>query len=52
MKTINLTDTQVENLREFFELELIPSIQRDTECNNIRYLIDMCDIYKQLKEGE
>ncbi len=51
MKTIELTDSQVENLKEFFEFELIPSIQRNTDCDNIEYLVDMCDIYKKLKGG-
>lgn len=50
MKTIKLTDSQVENLIDFFEFEFIPSIQRDSDCDNINYLVDMCDIYKQLKD--
>ena len=50
MKTIKLTDSQVENLIEFLELEFIPSIQRDPDCDNINYLVEMCDIYKQLKD--
>ena len=51
MITIELTKSQVENLMEFFEFEFIPSIQNNTECDNINYLVDMCDIYKQLKSG-
>ena len=50
MITITLTDSQVENLKDFFECEFIPSIQQNTDCDNINYLVDMCDIYKQLKE--
>lgn len=49
MKTIKLTDSQVENLKDFFEIEFIPSIQRNTDCDNMGYLLDMCDIYNQLK---
>jgi len=49
MKTIKLTDSQIGNLMEFFEIEFIPSIQKDDACDNIGYLVDMCDIYKQLK---
>lgn len=50
MKTIKLTDSQVNNLKEFFEMEFLPSIQRNTDCDNIEYVVDMCDIYKQLKD--
>ena len=49
MKTIKLTDPQVVNFVEFFEFEFIPSVQRNTDCDNINYLVDMCDIYKKLK---
>lgn len=50
MKTIKLTDSQIENLIDFLEVEFIPSIQRNPDCDNINYLVDMCDIYKQLKD--
>ena len=50
MKKIKLTDSQVENLIEFLEFECIPSIQRNPDCDNIDYLVEMCDIYKQLKD--
>lgn len=50
--TLELTHSQVLNLKEFFEFEFIPSIQRNTDCDNIDYLVDMCEIYKKLKGGE
>ena len=50
MIPINLTESQADNLMEFFEFEFIPSIQRNPDCDNINYLVDMCDIYKALKE--
>ena len=50
MMTIKLTGSQVENLMEFFEFEFIPSIQRNTDLDNINYVVDMCDIYKQLRD--
>ena len=50
MKKIELTDSQVENLIEFFDLEFIPSLQSQ-EVDNIDYVVDMCDIYKKLKGG-
>ena len=48
MKTLKLTNSQVANFKEFFEHEFIPSIQRNTEIDNIIYVVDMCEIYKQL----
>lgn len=48
--TLKLTPSQVNNLIEFFELNFIDSIRNDPECDNINYLVDMCDIYKQLTE--
>lgn len=52
MKTLKLTDSQVDNLMEFFEFEFIPSIRNNNDCDNINYLVDMCDIYKQLKDNK
>ena len=49
--TIELTKSQVETLKEFFEIEFISSIRENTNCDNIEYLVDMCDIYKKLKGG-
>ncbi len=48
---IELTDSQVDNLMEFFEFEFIDSVRNNTDIDNMNYLVDMCDIYKKLKEG-
>ena len=48
---IELTKSQIDNLMEFFEFEFIPSIRENEECDNINYLVDMCDIYKKLREA-
>lgn len=50
MITINLTESQADNLMEFFEFSFIPSVRQDDDIDNINYLVDMCDIYKALKE--
>ena len=50
MITINLTESQADNLMEFFEFSFIPSVRQDECIDNINYLVDMCDIYKALKE--
>lgn len=55
MTELTLTKSQIDNLMEFLEFELIPSIRRNEETDNINYLVDMCDIYKKLvdaKEGK
>lgn len=52
MATVTLTKSQLNNLIDFFQFEFIPSIQRNPEIDNMNYLVDMCDIYKQLKKYE
>ena len=51
MIEIKLTKSQAENLLSFFEFEFIPSIQRDEEIDNINYLVEMCDVYRMLRDG-
>lgn len=51
MKPIVLTESQIDNLIEFFDLYFIRSIRDDEELDNLHYLIDMCDIYKRLLEA-
>ena len=51
MAQIKLTKSQITNLMEFFEFKFIQSIQEDEEIDNINYLVDMCDIYKKLREA-
>lgn len=52
MFELKLTKSQIENLAEFFEMEFISSIRRNEDTDNIHYIVEMCDIYKQLKEIE
>lgn len=52
MAELNLTKSQIDNLMEFLEFELIPSIRRNEEIDNINYLADMCDIYKKLVDAK
>lgn len=49
-KRIDLTLSQIENLLEFLEFNLIPSIRADVDIDNINYLTDMCAVYKKLKK--
>lgn len=47
--TIQLTHSQVINLKEFLEFNLIPIVRED-DTIDINYLVDMCDTYKQLSD--
>ena len=50
-KTLNvaLTQSQVDNLVEFVELNFIQSIRDDTDVDNIDYIVDMMDALKTLR---
>lgn len=50
MYEIKLTQSQVENLIEFFELNFIDSIRQDVDIDNMGYLCDMCNLYQNLKK--
>lgn len=52
MRTLKLTQSQAENLADFIECYFILSIREDENIDNIGYLVEICDVYKQLKEGE
>lgn len=49
MIEIKLSLTEVENLIDFFEMNLIENIREDTDIDNIEWLCDMCAVYKKLK---
>ena len=55
MPKIELTRSQINNLIDFFDYEFISyilSVRKSTAPDNISCLVDMCDIYKKLKEAE
>ena len=47
---VALTQSQIENLIEFIELDFIDTLRKDTCIDNFSYLVDMIDAYKQLKQ--
>ena len=51
LEVILLTESQVYNLIEFFELEFIPMIRKGC-VDNITYICNMCDVYKKLNEAK
>lgn len=48
--TLTLTKSQVSNLLEFFDLNFIESIRSYTGVDNMECIVNMCEIYKSLKE--
>ena len=40
--TIQLTHSQLINLKEFLEFNFIPCVRDDDTIDNINYLVDMC----------
>lgn len=52
MMKVELTKSQITNLANFIEFNLINEIRNDEEIENIDYLVDMCDAYKTFKEAE
>ena len=48
--TLTMTKSQVSNLLEFFDLNFIESIRSYTGIDNMESVVDMCEIYKSLKE--
>lgn len=47
---IMLTKSQAENLMEFFEVAFIPMVRDTPEIDNLDYVVDMCEVYKQIKQ--
>lgn len=49
--TVELTQSQIENLAEFIELNLISTIRVDVDIDNIDWVKDMCEVHTKLKEA-
>ena len=47
---ILLTQSQAENLMEFFEVAFIPLVRDEIKIDNMMYLVDMCEVYQQIKQ--
>lgn len=52
MITVELTDSQVNNLADFMEFNLFEVIRQDDDIDNINWVADMCEAYKKLREAE
>lgn len=45
-----LTQSQVDNLIEFIELNFIDTVRNDTDIDNINYVVDMMDALTKLRQ--
>lgn len=50
--SIELTKSQIRNIADFMRFYFIDSIRNDTDIDNINYLCDMCEAYKELRKAE
>ena len=50
--TITLSQDEVDNLVEFFELEFLPMVQKDDTIDNLRYLTSMGAVYGKLEAAQ
>ena len=46
---ILLTQSQAKNLMEFFEVAFLPMVRDTPEIDNLDYVADMCEVYKEIK---
>ena len=50
--TIALSQDEVDNLVEFFEMEFLPMVRKDDTIDNMRYLTNMGDVFRKLENAQ
>jgi hypothetical protein len=50
--TITLSQDEVDNLVEFFELEFLPMVRKDDTIDNMRFLTSMGDVFRKLENAQ
>lgn len=45
-----LTQSQVDNLIEFIEMNFVDAVRNDTDIDNIDYVVDMMDALTKLRQ--
>ena len=48
---VELTKSQVRNLAEFIEYNILDVVRNDTDIENVDWLVEMCEAYKILKQA-
>ena len=49
--TVTLYESQIQNIAEFIEMNLINVIREDVDIDNFMYVCGMCDAYRRLNEA-
>ena len=49
---VELTKSQVKNIADFIEFNLLNVIRNDDDIDNILWVNDMCEAYVKLREAE
>ena len=50
--SFNITKGQIESLIEFIDLNFFPSIRNDVDIDNMDYICNICDIYRNLTKAQ
>ena len=50
--TITLSQDEVDNVVEFFEMEFLPMVRKDDTIDNMRYLTSMGDVFRKLENAQ
>ena len=48
----DITKGQIESLIEFIDLNFLPSIRTDEDIDNMDYICNICDIYRNLTKAQ
>ena len=50
--SFDITKGQIESLIEFIDLNFLPSIRNDEDIDNMDYICNICDIYRNLTKAQ
>ena len=50
MACIEITKEQAESVVDFLEAEFINGIRNDPDLDNLRYVVNICEVYKKLND--
>ena len=50
--SIKLTEDEVDNLIEFFDLEFLSMLRQDDSIDNMRYLTSMSSVFRKLENAQ
>ena len=50
--SFDISKGQIESLIEFIDLNFLPSIRNDEDIDNMDYICNICDIYRNLTKAQ